>query len=119
MTTSLNPNIQKVLDRIREKSSTSRQAYLARIESMRTQGPNRNAMGCSNLAHGFAACGASDKQALKGEQALNIGVVSAYNDMLSAHQPMRDYPDWIKAESLDSRALSHSWLVVFRLCVMA
>ena len=62
------PKHSKVLDRIREKSSTSRQAYLARIESMRTQGPNRNAMGCSNLAHGFAACGASDKQALKGER---------------------------------------------------
>ena len=106
MTMSLNPNIQKVLDRIREKSSTSRQAYLARIERMRTQGPNRNTMGCSNLAHGFAACGASDKQALKGEQALNIGVVSAYNDMLSAHQPMRDYPDWIKEVAREHGAVA-------------
>ena len=106
MTNPLQAGIRKVLDRIVDRSAPTRQRYLTRLASMRQQGPNRNAMGCSNLAHGFAACGASDKEALMGDRALNIGIVSAYNDMLSAHQPMKDYPEWIKDAAREHGAVA-------------
>ena len=63
---------------------------------MRSQGPSRGTLSCSNLAHGFAACGEGDKQTLKLTEAANIGIVNAYNDMLSAHQPLETYPALIK-----------------------
>ena len=106
MSSNLHPQIAAVLERVRDKSADSRAAYLARVESMRQQGPNRNAMGCSNLAHGFAACGTSDKAALKGDSAQNIAIVSAYNDMLSAHQPMLGYPEWIKEVAREHGAVA-------------
>jgi phosphogluconate dehydratase len=88
----LHPGIAQVTDRIRERSRRTRAAYLAMIESSRQQGPNRSRLSCANLAHGFAACGPGDKAAIKGGIAPNIGIVTAYNDMLSAHQPFETYP---------------------------
>lgn len=90
-------NLSTILERIRARSRDTRAAYLERMEAQRRQGPHRGALSCGNLAHGFAACGAGDKEALKGTTSANLGIVTAYNDMLSAHQPLKDYPDLIKA----------------------
>ncbi|MBB5209551.1 phosphogluconate dehydratase [Chiayiivirga flava] len=92
----LHPAIAAVTDRIVERSRRSRAAYLALIESSRRRGPNRQVLSCGNLAHGFAACGPHDKNALKRGSAANIGIVTAYNDMLSAHQPFETYPALVR-----------------------
>ncbi|QKG20894.1 6-phosphogluconate dehydratase [Actinomadura verrucosospora] len=89
--------MERVTQRIAERSAARRTAYLDRIGAARTQGPARGGMGCANLAHGFAACGVQDKLWLRGNVTPNIAIVSAYNDMLSAHQPLKDYPDILKA----------------------
>ncbi|MEM1412431.1 MAG: dihydroxy-acid dehydratase, partial [Pseudomonadota bacterium] len=93
----LHPVVEAVTERIIERSRASRAAYLERIRSAAQDGPARSGLGCSNLAHGVAACGTGDKDALRADVVPNIGIVSAYNDMLSAHQPFQDYPDRIKA----------------------
>lgn len=93
---SVNKNIQKVTDRIIERSKSSREAYLAVVEENIKSGPHRSSLSCGNLAHAFAACGAGDKSALSGDVVPNIGIINAYNDMLSAHAPYQAYPDIIK-----------------------
>ncbi|HEY5642830.1 MAG TPA: phosphogluconate dehydratase [Woeseiaceae bacterium] len=93
----MNQTILAVTRRIEQRSAASRAAYLARVRDAASRGPVRGGLSCSNLAHGFAACGATDKARLAGEEALNLAIVSAYNDMLSAHQPFATYPDIIKA----------------------
>ncbi len=85
-----------VTNRIRQRSRDSRAAYLQRCLRMQQRGPNRGQLSCSNLAHGFAGCSAGDKSSLKLMEAANIGIVSAYNDMLSAHQPLERYPAIVK-----------------------
>ncbi|TYB42934.1 phosphogluconate dehydratase [Actinomadura chibensis] len=92
----VHPVVAEVTRRVAARSAGSRGAYLARIRDARTQGPARGGMGCANLAHGFAACGVQDKLWLRGDVTPNIAIVSAYNDMLSAHQPLKDYPDVLK-----------------------
>ncbi|MFC3551927.1 phosphogluconate dehydratase [Lysobacter cavernae] len=92
----LHPTIAEVTDRIRERSRTHRAAYLARIDAAAGHGPHRATLSCGNLAHGFAACGAGDKAALRGGHAPNLGIVTAYNDMLSAHQPLERFPFLLK-----------------------
>ena len=92
----LHPTIAAVTDRIRERSHAHRSAYLARIDAAAGRGPHRATLSCGNLAHGFAACGAADKAALRGGVAPNLGIVTAYNDMLSAHQPLERFPFLIK-----------------------
>jgi phosphogluconate dehydratase len=91
----MNPAIEKVTQRIIEKSRASRQRYLDLIAREGDKGINRAALSCGNLAHGFAASG-EDKPAIRGGQAKNIGIVTAFNDMLSAHQPYGRYPEQIK-----------------------
>ncbi len=91
----LHPTLAKVTDRIVARSREGRARYLDLIARARDAGVNRAALSCGNLAHGFAASG-EDKAALRGGKALNIGIVTAYNDMLSAHQPYGTYPDRIK-----------------------
>jgi phosphogluconate dehydratase len=92
------PVVARVTERIAARSAARRTAYLDRIKEARSQdGPARAGLGCANLAHGFAACGPAEKLQLKGTTAKNIAIVSAYNDMLSAHQPLQDYPEQIKA----------------------
>src|ERR1700754_40060 len=88
--------VQEVTDRIAARSAGSRREYLDRIEGARIQGVHRAALACGNLAHGFAACSPTDKARLAGTKALNLGIVTSYNDMLSAHQPYQYYPDIIK-----------------------
>lgn len=91
----LNPIVAKVTDRIIARSAQSRAAYLDLIARARDAGVNRDVLSCGNLAHGFAAAG-EDKIALRTGKSANIGVITAYNDMLSAHQPYGRYPEQIK-----------------------
>jgi phosphogluconate dehydratase len=88
--------VQDVTDRIAARSAGPRRDYLDRIEAARVQGVHRAALACGNLAHGFAACSPSDKAKLAGSKTPNLGIVTSYNDMLSAHQPYATYPDLIK-----------------------
>ena len=92
----MNPVVEEVTRRIIERSKESRAAYLARMAAAANDGPARGTLSCSNLAHGFAASGKADKSALSGDVVPNIAIVSAYNDMLSAHQPFETYPAIIK-----------------------
>jgi phosphogluconate dehydratase len=92
----MHPDIERITQRIIERSTTTRGAYLARVHKAAAGGPSRSGLSCSNLAHGIAALGETDKQALTGAAAANIGIVSAYNDMLSAHQPFESYPGLIR-----------------------
>ena len=91
----MNPIVANVTDRIIARSKASRATYLDLIDRQRDEGVHRPAMSCGNLAHGFAASG-DDKATIRGGKAMNIGVVTAYNDMLSAHQPYGRYPEQIK-----------------------
>ena len=93
---SLHPTVAEVTDRISARSADSREAYLERIRAAAATGPARGDLGCANLAHGFAACGADEKLLLRAAQRPNVAIVSAYNDMLSAHQPLERYPRLIK-----------------------
>ncbi len=102
----LNKNIAEITMRLIERSRKTRREYLKLIDKQIDQGPNRNALSCSNLAHGFAASGADEKEALAGSTKANIGIVSAYNDMLSAHQPYKNYPDIIKKAAYDSGGIA-------------
>jgi len=92
----MQPVVSKVTSRIIERSRATRQAYLARMRALREQGPQRGTLSCSNLAHGFAACQPGDKDQLKLMNRANVAIVSAYNDMLSAHQPYQRFPDIIR-----------------------
>ncbi|MBC7477869.1 MAG: phosphogluconate dehydratase [Pseudorhodobacter sp.] len=92
----LHPTLARVTDRIRERSLTSRAAYLQRIAQAKSEGPARAHLSCGNQAHAYAAMTA-DKPALTAARVPNIGVVTAYNDMLSAHQPYEHYPEIIRA----------------------
>ena len=93
--TTMNPTIEQVTERIIRRSQPTRRAYLERIARAAEGGTARSRISCGNLAHAFAASGA-DKPVLKALQRPNIGIVSAYNDMLSAHQPLERYPALIK-----------------------
>jgi phosphogluconate dehydratase len=92
----MNPRILEVTERIARRSADTRQAYLDHIHAAAERGPKRTTLSCSNLAHGFAACDLHDKAALKGGAKVNIAIVSSYNDMLSAHQPLERFPALIK-----------------------
>ena len=102
----MNPIIESVTDRIAKRSAQSRGNYLARMHTAAGDGPVRGGLACSNLAHGFAACGTTEKQALKGTVVPNIGIVTAYNDMLSAHQPFEHYPAIIRKAAAERGAVA-------------
>jgi phosphogluconate dehydratase len=91
----LHSAIGAVTERIAKRSRSTRQAYLDLIARERDCGVDRPTLSCGNLAHGFAAA-SEDKLAIRNGRAMNIGIVTAYNDMLSAHQPYGRYPDQIK-----------------------
>jgi len=92
----LNATIAAVTDQIIERSAHRRSQYLARMRAAASEGPRRAHLSCGNQAHAYAAMG-DDKTALTDARSPNLGIVSAYNDMLSAHQPFEDYPDKIRA----------------------
>ncbi len=92
----MHPTVDAVTKRIIERSRATRQDYLGRMEELKAQSPQRSTLSCGNLAHGFAACNQADKDTLKFMNKANVAIVSAYNDMLSAHQPYQDFPDVIR-----------------------
>lgn len=92
----MNKDILAITERIIERSKASRSAYLAKIEREKSETVHRANLSCGNLAHGFAACGKEDKAKLRGLNHSDVAIISAYNDMLSAHQPYQTYPDIIK-----------------------
>ena len=102
----MNPTLVKITERIQRRSQDTRAAYLERMHRAASEGPARGALSCSNLAHGFAACGKADKKALAGDVVPNIAIVSAYNDMLSAHQPFETYPAIIKKAAAEHGAVA-------------
>ncbi|MBU3644355.1 MAG: phosphogluconate dehydratase [Candidatus Methylopumilus sp.] len=91
--------LSEVTERIRERSAPTRYAYLQRIEKMSQRNRGADRMGCANVAHAFAAMPKEDKFKVLVEKSPNIGIVTAYNDMLSAHQPYAAFPDIIRAEA--------------------
>src|SRR6476469_7632723 len=91
----LHPEVEIVTERIIERSCATRRAYLELIARERESGIDRPMLSCGNLAHGFAAAG-EDKRTIRDGRAMNIGIVTSYNDMLSAHQPYETYPAIIK-----------------------
>jgi len=93
----MNQVIDRVTRRIQKRSENSRANYLGRMAAAANNGPHRSGLSCSNLAHGIAASDIESKKALAGSSTANIGIISAYNDMLSAHQPFETYPQQIKA----------------------
>ena len=94
---SLHPRLREVTDRIRARSGDPRAAYLERMTAQAGREPARKRLSCTNLAHGFAASADPDKQALRDLRWPNLAIVSAYNDMLSAHQPYERFPGLIRA----------------------
>ncbi|HEY0435686.1 MAG TPA: phosphogluconate dehydratase, partial [Phenylobacterium sp.] len=93
----MHPVTAEVTERIVERSRASRAGYLERIEAARSAGVGRAKLSCANWAHAFAAESDSDKQRMRDPTAPNVAIVSAYNDMLSAHQPLERFPAIIKA----------------------
>ncbi len=102
--TKLDATLETVTQRIVERSRDTRSDYLRRLTESAEAGPVRNSLSCTNLAHAFASAPEGDKEALKGLQRPNIGIVSAYNDMLSAHQPLGRFPDLIKQAAREAGA---------------
>ncbi|MFY2789342.1 phosphogluconate dehydratase [Rhodococcus sp. MALMAid1271] len=102
----LHPVLRQVTDRIADRSQSDRTAYLARIAAAGDSGPARGRLACANIAHGFAASGKADKQALRGMVKPNIAIVSAYNDMLSAHKPFETYPAALKKSVIDAGGIA-------------
>lgn len=92
------PELVAVTERIRSRSSAARGRYLDRLGETAKDGRHRASLSCGNLAHGFAACSPQDKATLRDGDAPNVAIVSAYNDMLSAHQPFETYPIVIRDE---------------------
>ena len=100
-TPTLHPILAAITQRIIERSRPTRAAYLDRIRAAHHAGRlERSQLGCTNLAHAFAAAPHAVKIELQQEKTPNLGIVSAYNDMVSAHQPLQIFPTWIKEEAL-------------------
>lgn len=100
----IHPILESVTERIRVRSAESRERYLKRVDEASRAGPLRGSLSCTNLAHGFAAAPAGDKIMLREQRRPNIAIVSSYNDMLSAHQPMLEFPAWIKEAAREAGA---------------
>jgi len=102
----LHERVAEVTERIARRSRDDRRRYLDHIHAAAGRGPQRGKLSCGNLAHAFAACGQGDKAALTGDVRANIAIVSAYNDMLSAHQPLERFPGLIKAAAQAAGAVA-------------
>ena len=97
--TMLHPTLHAVTERIRQKSRDLRAAYLQQIAKIGARARGTDRMGCANVAHAVAGLPANDKLRILAEHGPNIGIVTAYNDLLSAHAPLRTYPEVIKDEA--------------------
>ena len=94
----MHPVVARVTQRIVDRSRETRAAYLAHVDTMIARRPPQDRMGCANLAHAYAALPGADKLKVTVEKAPNIGIVTAYNDMLSAHQPYQGFPAVLRDE---------------------
>ncbi|PDS76870.1 phosphogluconate dehydratase [Rhizobium sp. L43] len=99
---SAHARISAITDRIVERSKPSRERYLERLRAAASKGVARSVLGCANLAHGFAVCSPAEKDALAGDRIANLGIITAYNDMLSAHQPFETYPAIIREAAAEA-----------------
>jgi phosphogluconate dehydratase len=95
----LHPALARVTERVRERSASLRQAYLQRLDRIAGRPPGPQRMGCANVAHAFAAMPADDKLRVVAARSPHLGIVTAYNDMLSAHQPYEGFPALIRDEA--------------------
>ena len=95
----LHARVGEITERIVRRSGDERRRWLERTRAAIDDRPSRARLGCANLAHGFAACGPTDKSRLKSLEAPNLGIVTAYNDMLSAHRPYERFPELIRDEA--------------------
>jgi len=98
----MNSRVEEVTERIVERSRETRRRYLEAIAVAASVTPNRKGLGCANQVHGFAACGADDKAMLREGTVGNLGIVTAYNDMLSAHQPYERFPELIRTTAREA-----------------
>jgi phosphogluconate dehydratase len=103
-TTRLNPIVSQVTERVRDRSRKERSEYLARMKAETASDSTRSRLSCGNLAHGFAASSPADKDVLKQLRWPNLAIVTAYNDMLSAHQPFEGYPGLIRTAAREAGA---------------
>ena len=102
----VHPRVAEVTERVKERSRDSRTLYRERMARARDAAPRRARLSCGNLAHGFAACGADAKAKLAGDVVPNLAIVTAYNDMLSAHQPYERFPDLIRQAAREVGAVA-------------
>ena len=102
----LHERVRSVTERIRERSHSTRSSYLERMREARENQPTRASLSCTNLAHGFAAMDAQDKEVLRGSRWPNLAIVSSYNDMLSAHRPLERFPELIKLGAREAGAVA-------------
>ena len=93
----MNSKIQKVTERIVKRSKASRDTYLEQISRDKKTKLSRSNLSCGNIAHALAGCSLNDKEALKEQETINIGIINSYNDMLSAHKTYEKYPEIIRA----------------------
>ncbi|WP_274630059.1 phosphogluconate dehydratase [Arvimicrobium flavum] len=98
--------IEAITQRIRERSKPGRETYLDRITRAAGQTANRAVLSCGNLAHGFAACAPGEKADLSGDRVPNLGIITSYNDMLSAHQPFETFPQLIKQAAREAGGIA-------------
>lgn len=98
--------IESITQRIRERSKPAREIYLDRVDAAAGRTANRAVLSCGNLAHGFAVCSPSEKVALGGDKVPNIGIITSYNDMLSAHQPFETFPALIKEAAREAGGIA-------------
>ncbi|MBP2559985.1 phosphogluconate dehydratase [Neorhizobium galegae] len=99
-------SIEAITARIVERSKPHREAYLDRLRRAATRGPHRSTLSCGNLAHGFAVCSPTEKDALAGDVVPNLGIITAYNDMLSAHQPYETFPPIIREAAREAGGIA-------------
>lgn len=102
--TPLNPTVAAVTDRIRQRSAATRADYLNRMQAARQAGPGGAKLSCANWAHAYAGAPIEDKLRALGGKAPNLGIVTAFNDMLSAHQPFERYPDLVRQAAREAGA---------------
>ena len=100
----MNSTIIEITNRIIKRSESSRQTYLNLMESLAEEKVSRAALSCGNLAHAIAACSESEKLDLMAEKVANVGIISSYNDMLSAHKPYEKYPELLKKYAAEFNA---------------
>ena len=112
----MNKSILNITNRIIEKSKASRNNYLFQMNEALNDSVNRSSLSCGNLAHAFAGCDLHDKDSLKGDAKVNIGIVSSYNDMLSAHKTYETYPDLIRDQASKIGAVAQVAACVPAMC---